>query len=449
MINVYTDKETNSKLKMAQKKDKPRNQCCTNCCAGITGSIRKVQRFRSWSVLMCLSLALFLAIMDAFSSSERGRNVIMTISLSGISFGISFIIASMHYLKCTRRLTGNLFEFFWSLALLSLWIAGAFFILNPNNNIATSINEMGVESIRYSNIYGLTWLAIFSCLYLVLSFYCDVYTMNPKVVSWIFVFSASITLVLMSSHLKGSICALDIDGPRCDRTKYSMLIGAILLAVSVIALLLFVRSEITPRKSLVLESVTAVLYGHGVVMITSVNGPASNFSTMYFAAWCGALVSCLNIINSGHEQIELENIPKHEEKVAKASLVQVDMGGQIPPSNQIVEREQLPPSNQRVEREQLPTSNRIVGRKQRLPNSNQVLEREVKKQLQNTPKNVDNVAKTSFVQIDIGGQISTSTEQKEIKKKGSTERYVDRKMGQQSMDRLSRTIFENLSLTKD
>jgi len=271
---------------------------------------------------MFLSLAQFLAVMDAFPPSERDNNVILAIVLSGISFGISFIIASMHYLKCTRRLTGNLFEFFWSVVLFSAWIAGSFFILNPNNNIATSTDVIGVEYIQYSNIYGLTWLTIFSSLYLVLSFHCDVYTMNSKLICWIFVFSASITLVCMSSHLKNKICALDTGETRCNRTKYAMTIGCILLALTVIALLLFLRSEITPRKSLVLESTCIALYGHGVVMITSVKGPATNFSTIYFATWCGAAFSLFLIINSGHDKIASEETVLNNTR----DSVEVDMG---------------------------------------------------------------------------------------------------------------------------
>merc|ERR1712157_370454 len=128
--------------------------------------------------------------------------------------------------------------------------------------------------------------------------------------------------MITSNHHRSIICNIS-DGPRCNRTKYSITMSGVLIAVSTIALALFYREEMTTRKSLVLESTSMVLYGHAVVMITSLNGPATNYSTMYFSTWAGAAVSVLLMINSGHDKIKSETV------VPKEQSVEVFMDGRL------------------------------------------------------------------------------------------------------------------------
>jgi len=308
-----TTKKKKDKKNKKNKKDGSKKIKKPSRCSKLFSSwqIRKAQRFRSWTVLMLLSLALVLSITDKYPPEDRNGNVLVGTIVSACSAGVSFLVACFHYMDCSRRkFTGNIFELLCALTLFGSWIAGSCIMLNPNNNVATTIDEVnGMETITSANIYGLTWVACLANLYLVVSFYNDFTTMNFKVLCWLFVLSVSVSLMVTANHLTSIICDIGTDiendvPTRCNRTKYAFTISAVLTVISTIALILFWREEITNTKSLFLESCSLVFYGHAVIMLTSVNGPALNYSTMYFATWAGAAVSVLLIIDSGNNKIK-------------------------------------------------------------------------------------------------------------------------------------------------
>jgi len=262
--------------------------------------------------------------MDAFPPAKMDLYQLVAFGLSGFSVAVSFLIASFHYVKPLRTLSSTVVEFAFAIMLYAFWIGSAFFILNPKLNIASTIDPTtGVESIEYSNIYILSWLTMLSNFYLVASYFWDVRSINFKMVCWILLFSTSATLFLMSFQLRDGICDTD-DTTRCSRTKYIMSISGVLCLIPVISIVLYLREEITTRKSLFLESVASVLYVHGLVLCTSVSGPARSFGTIYFSAWIGSALSCLLLINSGHDSIINE---------ADENKVEVSMGDHEPPSS--------------------------------------------------------------------------------------------------------------------
>jgi len=144
---------------------------------------------------------------------------------------------------------------------------------------------------------------------------------------WVFLYLVSIILLGMSSFLKSGICSIDHE-MRCRRTNYAVAIGVLVGFLSTAALALFYYSKMTPNISLFLSSVSAVLYGFGVVMLTSVSGPARNLGTIYFTTWIGAVLSFLLLIDSLKEMFVFEDavvivtLPKRGAQLPKRETVE-------------------------------------------------------------------------------------------------------------------------------
>jgi len=282
-------------------------------CNHATNSLHDLKRFRLWVIHTLLSLSITCAMTDDFPRSERNRKQKFVLGVSCVSLIISFIESAVHCFKSTKRyFVGNLFEFASSFILLLLWTIASVVILGPQNTIGNAIDKIGVEFIYNANLYFLTWLSLLSNLHLVASFFHHVKSCDPRILGWILLFFASLILLGISSYLKNGVCSSLIEHEmRCRRTKYAISVGAIngIVCVCVLGLCYKKRKEekrgnklsYAPQINLFLSLCSAGLYGFGVVMLTSVGGPARSLGTIYFTTWIGAVLSSLLFLDSFKE----------------------------------------------------------------------------------------------------------------------------------------------------
>jgi len=217
--------------------------------------------------------------------------------ISGFSLTVTIIISLMYYNTFSKKIVGGtIFELAMAVVLQGLWIVAAVIIQNPENNIASTIEDStGIELVQHANLYFFTWLVLFCNMYLTASFFRNYKTYDLRVVCWVILLAGSLMLLGMASHLKDGICDVN-EGAMCFRTKYAMVSGTVVAIISLIGSVLSYMYKVSPSLGLVLTSPTAAIYTFGVAMLTSSKGPAQSLGTIYFTVWIGSIISILLLI---------------------------------------------------------------------------------------------------------------------------------------------------------
>jgi len=279
----------------------------------LRSNVKRFRRFRSWCMNSLFSLTVLCCIIDGFPQEQRSQNERFALAIPSISFAVSCMTSIAHYWKpLNTYLVGTLIELGCAITLLMLWIAVSIVILSPKNSIASYVNEIGVETIQYANLYFLTWWTLFTNAYLVWSFFHDITLMNMKLIGWMILFFACAILFGITYELKDGICDVDY-GMICVRTKYGMFIGLSVGLLALIGLAQTYISEMTPKLGLLLSFPSAGFYNVGVILLTSISGPARFLGTIYFTTWSGAAISSLFFVNYFEETFLSHNNDDEDE----------------------------------------------------------------------------------------------------------------------------------------
>lgn len=260
----------------------------------------KASRFRIWAMLTLMSMIVIITICDAIKRSSFDSDVRWGLAVAGISMGLAFIFSVISYFKMWDGVMNDGFPEFLAAAICcALWIIGASIVLNPDSEIASTIEpNTGIEVIRIPNIYFSTWISLIGSVYLIACFFVDdVKSQDRTVVNWLFMFTLSAIILVTSCTVQEGICDIAED-TRCNRTTYTIAFSAAMLAVSIIVLFLYGFATFHPLMECCFSVISAVLYIVGVILITSSNGPGRTIGALYICAWGGAALSCLILFQS-------------------------------------------------------------------------------------------------------------------------------------------------------
>jgi len=284
-----------------------------------------MERFSAWSLHTLISLTVLCAIADSYPPKTRDEKENFALATASISLSFSFIVAIAHIFRSLRKhLVGTLLEMLLAVMPLSLWVVSAILIQNPNNGLASTIDEdTGFEDIKYANLYFSGWLVLFSNMHLVASIFRDNNNYDAQISGWMLFFTSSIVLMGMSITLQDGICEIE-DDSRCLRTTFAIVVGAVGAGLALVAMLLLACGAMIVWASLLLGFVTSGMSIFSTIYLTSSVGPASSIGTMYFASWGSTALSSLLFIGALQDaflgESEIEDMNPHQDDVGEPPL---------------------------------------------------------------------------------------------------------------------------------
>jgi len=277
-----------------------------------------MERFSAWSLHTLISLTVLCAIADSYPPATRDEKEKFALATASISLSFSFIVTIAHIFRSMRKhLVGTLLEMLLAVMPLSLWVVSAILIQNPNNGLASSIDQdTGFEDIQYANLYFSGWLVLFSNMHLVASIFRDNNNYDAQISGWMLFFTSSIVLMGMSITLQDGICEVE-DDSRCLRTTFAIVVGAVGASLALVAMLLLACGAMIVWASLLLGFVTSGMSIFSTIYLTSSVGPASSIGTMYFASWGSTALSSLLFIGALQDaflgESEVEDMNPHQD----------------------------------------------------------------------------------------------------------------------------------------
>jgi len=284
-----------------------------------------MERFSAWSLHTLISLTVLCAIADSYPPNIRDEKENFALATASISLSFSFLVAIAHIFRSLRKhLVGTLLEMLLAVMPLSLWVVSAILIQNPNNGLASTIDEdTGFEDIKYANLYFSGWLVLFSNMHLVASIFRDNNNYDAQISGWMLFFTSSIVLMGMSITLQDGICEIE-DDSRCLRTTFAIVVGAVGAGLALVAMLLLACGAMIVWASLLLGFVTSGMSIFSTIYLTSSVGPASSIGTMYFASWGSTALSSLLFIGALQDaflgESEIEDMNPHQDDVNEPPL---------------------------------------------------------------------------------------------------------------------------------
>lgn len=279
-----------------------------------------MERFSAWSLHTLISLTVLCAIADSYPPSVRDEKEKFALATASISLSFSFLVTIAHIFRSMRKhLVGTLFEMLLAVMPLSLWVVSAILIQNPNNGLASTIDEeTGFEDIQYANLYFSGWLVLFSNMHLVASIFRDNNNYDAQISGWMLFFTSSVVLMGMSVTLQDGICEIE-DDSRCLRTTFAIVVGAVGAGLALIAMLLLACGAMIVWASLLLGFITSGMSIFSTIYLTSSVGPASSIGTMYFSSWGSTALSSLLFIGALQDaflgESEIEDMNPHQDDV--------------------------------------------------------------------------------------------------------------------------------------
>lgn len=246
-----------------------------------------MDRLSSWVALGGLSIVNIGAIVDQ-DERDGKQNYALAAAIISLIFSC-FITASNVHSSLRDVVIGSIPENSLASLTLALWVVAVTFIQSPQNGFATVIRD-GQETIVYANLYFFSWFAFLTSVYLVGTTFRDNFHFGPKFSQWTLLCAASLVLLFTSIASKEDICSATVE-VTCDRIKYGVGVGAVGIAVSILAVIASACGFMSRIVEILITLTAAVMYFFGVVFLTSNNGPASSMGNMYFSVWGGAAVS--------------------------------------------------------------------------------------------------------------------------------------------------------------
>ena len=150
-----------------------------------------------------------------------------------------------------------------SAIVVALWIIAISFIQNPQNNQATSINDLGQEEIIYANFYFFSWLNFLAALYLFGNVIRDNLSYNPKFTQWILLFTTSVVLCGTAVAVHDQVCA-KVPEDVCGKLRYAVAVGSLGIIFSLVSILATMFGYMGKYLEIGSSVLSAVFYFFGV-----------------------------------------------------------------------------------------------------------------------------------------------------------------------------------------
>jgi len=256
-----------------------------------------MERLPTWVFLFILSIIIIAAGIDQVPEEARDGRAKYCLATSIISLLFSFFFIAANLVdRLGAVVVGNVVENAISMIVVALWTIAIAFIQNPKNDVATSINALGQETIIYANLYFFSWLNFFGALYLFGNVLRDNLIYNPKFSQWILLFASSIVLTATSTSLHDDICDNAGEVP-CGRLKYALAVGICGILFAIISIFATMFGFMGRYLEIGTSFLCSAFYFFGVVVLTSSSGPATTLGNMYFSVWAGTFLSFMLLLS--------------------------------------------------------------------------------------------------------------------------------------------------------
>lgn len=223
-----------------------------------------------------------------------------SVASSAIKFVITLIVVCMHMNPISSILVvGTKIEGGIIVILVALWISTVAVVTDSRHGIA--VDEYG--AVENGNLYYFSWAGFMTSIVLLVNYLQQTFGLDVaggirnrsvRMTTWSALLATSLVVMGSSGNFYDTSCGGNDQKVRCDRAVFGIILGAISSLVSVG----IVGMKIATRKApFLLEALGSlllvVLYGFGVAILTSQNGPGSALGNLYYFTWASFLESFL------------------------------------------------------------------------------------------------------------------------------------------------------------
>eukprot|EP00557_Chaetoceros_sp_GSL56_P005094 CAMPEP_0176498420 /NCGR_PEP_ID=MMETSP0200_2-20121128/12308_1 /TAXON_ID=947934 /ORGANISM="Chaetoceros sp., Strain GSL56" /LENGTH=297 /DNA_ID=CAMNT_0017896619 /DNA_START=101 /DNA_END=991 /DNA_ORIENTATION=- len=260
-------------------------------------------RFAQWLASLIFSTICLGSVVEVDKNSSSADSTTAkewAVASSAMKFVITFIVVCMHMNPISSIIiVGTKIEGAIIVILVALWISTVAVVTDSRHGIA--VDEFG--AVENGNLYYFSWAGFMTSImllayYLQQAFGLDVAggirNRSARMTTWSALLSTSLVVMGSSGNYYDTTCGGVGQEVKCDRAVFGIILGAMssLISVGIVGM------KIATRKApFLLEAgaslLLVVLYGFGVAILTSQNGPGSALGNLYYFTWASFLESFL------------------------------------------------------------------------------------------------------------------------------------------------------------
>lgn len=304
------------------------------------GQTERSPRFSHWAAFVVFSTITLGSVIEVvrknneYDYNNRSKSAERwAIACSSITFIITTVVFVMHLHPVSSLLIVNThIEGALCLLLVGFWIGAVSVITDATKGLA--VDQEG--NVSNGNLYYFGWAGFVCSIALLVSYLRGVFQIDiageirsrsARLNIWSGTLAASLVVMGACANYYDNTCGGDDDdlNKLCGRTVYGIVLGALGTFFSVIVVGIKIATSKAPFLIEVgLSLVLVIMYGIGVGLLTSENGPGHGLGNIYYFSWIGFVTTFMLVASCFEDYNTARTMTAEDEGVANEAGVPVD-----------------------------------------------------------------------------------------------------------------------------